>query len=248
MDGRKMKKYRLWIVAAVVMTVMTSCRTAKQATDTVSTATPHVALATAVDTVCYSIGVSYGSGLRESMKNFPGGESNLEALKEGFLQAISSDTTLAITAEAAQTYIQSFLTNIQQQEAGAEKEKGDRFLAENRTAEGVITTESGLQYKVLEQGEGATPTSEDQVQVHYTGKLLDGTVFDSSVERGEPATFPVTAVIAGWAELLQLMPVGSKYHVWIPSELGYGSQGAGQMIKPNSVLEFEVELLGIVDK
>ncbi|MDR2138087.1 MAG: FKBP-type peptidyl-prolyl cis-trans isomerase [Tannerella sp.] len=202
-------------------------------------------MATVTDTVCYSIGVSYGSGLRESMKNFPGGETNLEALKEGFLHAMDGDTALAMTAEAAQAYIQSFLTNIQQKEAEVEKEKGDRFLTANRTAEGVITTESGLQYKVLKQGEGAIPTSEDQVKVHYTGKLLDGTVFDSSVQRGEPATFPVTGVIPGWAELLQLMPIGSKYQVWIPSELGYGSQGAGQMIKPNSMLEFEVELLGI---
>jgi FKBP-type peptidyl-prolyl cis-trans isomerase len=250
MDCPEMSKYRLWMIAAVAMTVIASCRTAKNATDTVSTATPHASftLATAVDTVSYSIGVNYGGGLRESMKNFPGGAANLEALREGFLHAINGDSAQVVTAEAAQAYIQSYLADIQQKEAGVEKEKGDRFLAEHMTAEGVITTESGLQYRILKQGDGLKPTSEDQVQVHYTGKLLDGTVFDSSVERGEPLTIPVTGVIAGWAELLQLMPVGSKYQVWIPSELGYGTQGAGQTIKPNSVLEFEVELLGIENK
>jgi FKBP-type peptidyl-prolyl cis-trans isomerase len=239
------------MIAAVAMTLMASCRTTKNAADAVSTATPHAApftLATAADTVSYSIGVNYGSGLRESMKNFPGGEANLEALKEGFVHAIDGDTALAVAADAAQAYIQSYLANLQQKDAEIEKEKGDRFLVENRTAEGVITTESGLQYRILKQGDGAKPTAEDQVKVHYTGKLLDGTVFDSSVERGEPLDIPVTGVIQGWAELLQLMPVGSKYQVWIPSELAYGPQGAGQTIKPNSVLEFEVELLGIVEK
>ncbi|MDR1103018.1 MAG: FKBP-type peptidyl-prolyl cis-trans isomerase [Tannerella sp.] len=243
-----MKKYSLWLVAAVAVTLIASCRTSKNAADTVSTATPpHASYvpATDVDTVCYAIGVNFGNGLRESMNNFPGGETNMKALKEGFLHAINSDTAQVMTAEAAQAYIQSFMMAIQQKDAAAEKEKGDRFLAEHRTAEGVITTESGLQYRILKQGDGAKPTAENQVQVHYTGKLLDGTVFDSSVERGEPATIPLTGVIAGWTELLQLMPVGSKYQVWIPSELGYGPQGSGQTIKPNSVLEFEVELLGI---
>jgi FKBP-type peptidyl-prolyl cis-trans isomerase len=239
------------MIVAVAMMLIASCRTTKNAADVVSTATLHAApftLASAVDTVSYSIGVSYGNGLRESMKEFPGGGANLEALKEGFLHAIDGDTALVVKVDATQAYIQSYLANIQQQEAEAEKEKGELFLAGNKTAEGVIATESGLQYRILKQGDGAMPTSEDQVQVHYTGKLLDGTVFDSSVERGEPLTIPVTGVIQGWAELLQLMPVGSKYQVWIPSELAYGSQGAGQTIKPNSVLEFEVELLGIVEK
>jgi FKBP-type peptidyl-prolyl cis-trans isomerase len=246
-----MKKYTLWTVAAVAVMLVASCRTTKNTADAVSAATPPAApymLATAVDTACYSIGISYGNGLRESMKNFPGGETNLKALREGFLHAIDSDTAQAMTAEAAQAYVQSFVESIQQKESGVEKEKGERFLAANRAAEGVITTGSGLQYKVLKQGDGAQPTSEDQVKVHYTGKLLDGTVFDSSVERGEPLTIGVGGVIQGWTEVLLLMPVGSKYQVWIPSELAYGPQGAGQVIKPNSVLEFEVELLGIEEK
>ena len=135
---------------------------------------------------------------------------------------------------------------VQQRETEALKAEGEKFLAENKTKEGVVTTESGLQYKVLTEGSGAKPTEADRVKVHYTGKLLDGTVFDSSVQRGEPATFGVTQVIRGWQEVLQLMPAGSKYQVWIPSELAYGASGAGQMIKPHATLEFEVELLEII--
>jgi len=202
----------------------------------------------AVDSACYSVGVNYGAGLRESMSTFPGGEVNLDALAEGFMKAFKQDTAaLLITPEEAQSYIQSYIMDIQAKEAEAAIAAGEAFLAENKTKEGVITTESGLQYRVIQKGEGEEkPTTESQVKVHYTGRLLDGTVFDSSVERGEPATFGVTQVIKGWTEVLQLMTPGSKYMVWIPSELGYGAQGAGQMIKPNSVLEFEVELLEIV--
>ncbi|MDR1745951.1 MAG: FKBP-type peptidyl-prolyl cis-trans isomerase [Tannerella sp.] len=201
----------------------------------------------AADSACYAIGISYGNGLKEQMKVFPGGGVNLDALAEGFLKAIRSDSlALLLTPEEAQAYIQAYIMGIQVKEAMAEKEKGEQFLAANKTQEGVITTESGLQYKIIKQGEGEIPTAEDQVKVHYTGKLLDGTTFDSSVQRGEPAVFGVKQVIPGWTEVLQLMPVGSKYEVWIPSELGYGTQGAGQMIKPNNVLNFEVELLEIV--
>ena len=119
------------------------------------------------------------------------------------------------------------------------------YLAENAAKKGVTTTASGLQYEVLVSGKGAKPTAADQVTVHYTGKLTDGTVFDSSVDRGEPATFGVTQVIAGWTEALQLMSVGDKWKLTIPSNLGYGDQGAGGIIEPGATLVFEVELLGI---
>ena len=119
-------------------------------------------------------------------------------------------------------------------------------MAENKTMSGVITTESGLQYQVVTEGKGAKPTADDKVKVHYTGTLLNGTKFDSSVDRGEPAEFGVGQVIKGWTEVLQLMPVGSKYIVWIPSELAYGERGAGADIRPNSTLKFEIELLEIV--
>jgi FKBP-type peptidyl-prolyl cis-trans isomerase len=120
---------------------------------------------------------------------------------------------------------------------------GEKFLTENKTKEGVKTTESGLQYKVLEAGEGPSPKAGDTVTVHYRGTFVDGTEFDSSYQRGEPATFPLTGVIPGWTEALQLMKKGSKWMLFIPSELAYGERGAGNRIPPNSTLIFEVELL-----
>lgn len=122
---------------------------------------------------------------------------------------------------------------------------GKEFLLENAKRDGVVTTTSGLQYEVLAQGSGASPKATDEVTVHYHGTLTDGRVFDSSVERGQPATFPVNGVIPGWIEALQLMNVGSKYKLFIPSDLAYGERGAGQMIGPNSTLIFEVELISI---
>lgn len=120
-----------------------------------------------------------------------------------------------------------------------------QFMEQNRNAAGVVTTDSGLQYQVLQEGTGPRPTINDTVTVHYTGTLLDGTVFDSSVERGEPISFPLQGVILGWQEGVQLMPVGSKFRFWIPPELGYGARGAGGVIPPNATLIFDVELLGI---
>ena len=149
--------------------------------------------------------------------------------------------------EEAREYMQKYFVEASAKEANKTKEEGEKFLADNKTKSGVITTESGLQYQVITEGTGAKPTAEDHVKVHYTGTLLDGTKFDSSIDRGEPAEFPVSQVIKGWTEGLQLMPVGSKYIFWIPSDLAYGDRGAGQMIKPNSTLKFEVELLEIVN-
>ena len=127
---------------------------------------------------------------------------------------------------------------------GDSKKEGEDFLAENTKKEGVITTESGLQYEVIKMGDGKKPTANDNVKVHYHGTFIDGTVFDSSVERGEPIVFGLNQVISGWTEALQLMPVGSKFKLYIPSDLAYGAQQAGQ-IPPYSTLIFEVELLGI---
>jgi FKBP-type peptidyl-prolyl cis-trans isomerase len=125
-------------------------------------------------------------------------------------------------------------------------EEGQAFLAENATKEGVVALESGLQYKVEKMGEGDKPALEDRVKVHYTGKLLNGEVFDSSMERGEPAVFGLRGVIKGWTEILQLMPVGSKWTVYIPSDLAYGERGGGDKIPGNSTLIFDIELLEIV--
>jgi FKBP-type peptidyl-prolyl cis-trans isomerase len=133
-----------------------------------------------------------------------------------------------------------------QELATKNKAEGEAFLAKNKSAAGVQSTDSGLQYQVVTQGEGPKPAATDTVKVHYVGTLLDGTKFDSSVDRGQPAQFALNAVIPGWTEALQLMPVGSKYTLWIPSELGYGDRGTPGPIGPNATLKFEVELLEIV--
>lgn len=205
----------------------------------------NVSLKSDVDSVSYAIGVSTGLGYKENLKTLPGGEANVDALIAGFIQAIKGDST-KMNMEQAREYMQKYFVEASAKEANKTKEEGEKFLAENKKKSGVITTESGLQYQVITEGTGAKPTAEDHVKVHYTGTLLDGTKFDSSVDRGEPAEFPVSQVIKGWTEGLQLMPVGSKYIFWIPSDLAYGDRGAGQMIKPNSTLKFEVELLEIV--
>ena len=128
------------------------------------------------------------------------------------------------------------------------KTLGREFLEQNAKNDSVVQTQSGLQYMVLKEGTGAKPGAEDTVTVHYTGKLLDGTVFDSSVERGEPTSFPLNAVIPGWTEGLQLMSEGAKYRLFIPSELAYGSKGAGDKILPNATLIFDVELIKVIKK
>ena len=148
------------------------------------------------------------------------------------------------TEEAAQLTTETPTMSL----ADANKKAGQEFLAENGKRDGVVTTASGLQYEVLTEGNGVQPGPDDVVTVHYTGKLIDGTVFDSSVERGEPATFGVMQVIPGWVEALQLMKAGSTWRLYIPSDLAYGPRGAGGVIGPNATLIFDVELLGVEGK
>lgn len=206
-----------------------------------------VKLNNGLDSASYAIGILNGSGFRQNIATVPGGELNIDLLLAGFEETLRTDSAKTkITMEEAQTFIQEYFNRIQTEQASQSKEEGDKFLEENKAKPGVITTESGLQYQVITEGTGERPKATDQVKVHYTGSLLDGKVFDSSVERGEPATFQVDRVIPGWTEGLQIMPVGSKYIFWIPSDLGYGERGSGPDIKPNSMLKFEVELLEIV--
>ena len=202
-------------------------------------------LSSDIDSALYALGVVNGVSFREGLKAFPGAENKetFDVLIAGFSAALNDKST-KMTVDEAQIFLQTYVTEAQTKISEASKAEGEAFLASNRSGAGVITTVSGLQYKVITEGTGAKPTPENIVIVHYTGKLLDGTVFDSSVERGVPAEFSVMGVIRGWTEVLQLMPVGSKYQVWVPSDLAYGEQGGGP-IQPNSVLDFEVELLGI---
>jgi len=232
-----MKKLGVLVASAIVAVGVsaTSCDSKKS-----------VNMKTGVDSVSYALGIMNGNGFKENLKSFPGDPINVDVLLAAFEAGLKDDpSTFKMTPEEAQTFFQTYMMDVQMKDAAKAKAEGDAFLAENKTKEGVITTESGLQYKVEKEGTGAKPTDTDRVKVHYTGTLLDGTKFDSSVDRGEPATFGVGQVIKGWTEGLKIMPVGSKYIFWIPSDLAYGERGAGQDIKPNSVLKFEVELLEI---
>ena len=150
--------------------------------------------------------------------------------------------------DEGQKVLNEYMTDLQKKAEAKAREAGEKFLAENKMKEGVKVTPSGLQYVVVKEGEGAMPTAEDEVTVHYTGKLLDGTVFDSSVNRGEPATFPLNRVIPGWTEGVQLMKEGAKYTFFIPSDLAYGAQGVPNAIPPHSTLIFDVELIKVVKK
>lgn len=231
-----MKKISVFAATAIVALGVsaTSCDSKKSAS-----------LKSDVDSASYAIGIANGSMFKQNLENIPGGV-NLDNLLAGFEQAMKGDSAnMKMTPEAAQAFLQTYFVQAQAKEANVTKEEGDKFLTENKTKEGVITTESGLQYKVVNEGTGAKPVATDKVKVHYTGTFLDGKTFDSSVERGEPAEFGLDQVIKGWTEGLQIMPVGSKYILWVPSDLAYGEQGRPG-IKGNSALKFEIELLEIV--
>lgn len=192
----------------------------------------------------YAIGLQIGQQLKES------GLNNLElnALKLA-MEDVLSDNQPALPLQELHDALRHVHEEAAKQKAKqAEKiaQAGQDFLAENLKKEGIKSTESGLQYEVIKQGDGAFPKATDRVRVHYTGQLIDGTVFDSSVERGQPAEFPVNGVIRGWVEALQLMSEGSKWRLYIPQELAYGSQGAGASIPPYSALIFDVELLKVL--
>lgn len=194
---------------------------------------------TKMDSISYSVGVMLGTNLKQQNLN----EVDLDIVMAGIKETLAGEGQ--IDQRTAGGVLQEYMKERQSKQTTENIMKGKQFLAENAKKEGVVTLESGLQYKVLNEGNGVIPTASDRVQVHYHGTLIDGTVFDSSVDRGEPATFGVTQVIKGWVEALQLMPAGSKWRLFIPSELAYGDQGAGGVIGPNAALIFDVELLDI---
>jgi FKBP-type peptidyl-prolyl cis-trans isomerase FklB len=209
------------------------------------------------DKVSYSIGMDIGRNIKR--QNL---ELNVDALSAGIKDAIAGGKT-ALTDEESREVMNAYRTEMQAKQQSQAKEQGEKnrkegeaFLAENAKKEGVKThqiklpngTNAVLQYKVMTAGTGAKPSTNDTVITHYRGTLIDGTEFDSSYKRGEPATFPVTGVIKGWTEALLMMPVGSKWQLFIPSELAYGERGAGRNIGPNATLIFDIELIGIQDK
>lgn len=196
----------------------------------------------------YAFGMSMGNNFKQSGID----TLNVDEFAAG-LKAMLTGATTRMTEEEAQQVMQNYFTSLQQkmqsqrEKLAADNEaEGNDFLAKNKERAGVKITESGLQYEILTEGNGPKPTATDRVKVHYTGKLINGTVFDSSVDRGEPATFGVNQVIPGWTEILQMMPVGSKWRVFIPSALAYGARGAGADIGPNATLIFDIDLLEII--
>lgn len=206
-----------------------------------SSQTVNVKLKTELDTMSYALGIN----LSEQFKQGEIEDLNVYAFAKGMRDGMEDKGEM--TTDEAMAFLNTYFTELQEKKAAIAIEEGQKFLDENAKQAGVVVDESGLQYKVLVEGTGAKPTPEDVVRVHYHGTLMDGTVFDSSVERGEPAQFQLNRVIQGWQIGLQKMAVGSKYMLYIPSELGYGANPRpGGPIKPNAVLIFEVELLEIV--
>ena len=193
-----------------------------------------------MDKVSYALGL----GIGRQLSQMGAGELNIDDI---------AGEKLKVSDSEAQTIVQDFFKKQEEKqraaaaEAGkAAREAGEKYLAENAKKEGVVTLPSGLQYKVLTEGNGKKPKATDKVKCHYEGMLIDGTLFDSSIQRGEPATFPLNGVIAGWTEGLQLMAEGSKYRLFIPYNLGYGERGAGASIPPYAALVFDVELIEVL--
>jgi FKBP-type peptidyl-prolyl cis-trans isomerase FklB len=231
-----MKNRNLFLaVSAFIILGITACNGGSNSGDSLK-------INNQVDSVAYALGHSVGSNLKNQFPNV-----NPELISKAIVEAFNGkENKLFANPQDADNYIRTFIRAESEKKAVINKEKGEKFLAENAKKSGVKVTPSGLQYEVMKEGTGPKPTLESTVKVHYHGTTIDGEVFDSSVEKGEPATFPLNGVIKGWTEGLQLMNVGSKYKLFIPAELAYGARQAGAKIGPNSTLIFEVELLEIV--
>lgn len=229
-------KYKVLLMAAgICFATLISCNGQKGKS--------NVALKTQQDSVAYGIGVSIGTNMKKDGLD----SLNLEVLSAGLKAAMHGDST-PINAQQAGTIIQAFLNGKQKEKADKALTEGKKFLEENKKKPGVTELPDGLQYMVMKEGTGPMPKLTDTVTVHYHGTLIDGTVFDSSVEKGQPATYPVNGFVQGWQEALQMMKVGSKWKLFVPPALGYGDRPAGPKIPANSTLIFEMELLAIKGK
>lgn len=239
-----MKKIPVFLIALLITVATVACAQEESAAEmeTMETAKPE----SLEDRVSYSIGLNLGRSLKQQQVDV-----NIDLVLQGLEHGLGDADALLSDQEmqeTMQTFQQELQAKMQERRAAAAEENkaaGEQFLAENAERPEVTTTDSGLQYEVLEEGDGPSPNAEDEVTVHYEGTLPDGTVFDSSYERGQPASFPLSGVISGWTEALQLMQVGDKWKIVLPPNLAYGPQGQGQAIGPNQTLIFEVELLGI---
>ena len=236
---------KLIIAAGALAFALTGCDQLCQGPKT------KTALVTDKDKYSYALGAHFGNQARFQLVTRDSIDLDLDLFIQAFKERYNEDSAHFLMNDSIIFQTLTDLSQARQAEknkkdslaAEANKAAGEAFLAQNKTAEGVVTTESGLQYKVITEGTGATPADGDIVKVHYTGTLLDGTKFDSSVDRGEPLEFPIGAVIPGWTEMLKLMKVGGKVTAWIPSDLAYGPRGRGPQIPGNSLLVFEMELI-----
>jgi FKBP-type peptidyl-prolyl cis-trans isomerase FklB len=238
--------------AAPAATTQKKAATASATAKKPETAAP-AALTTKKAKFSYALGMNIGTGLGGQLKK-QGVEVDWNLVAQG-LKDVAAGSKTRLTQEEAQAVVTEMQNDVRKeqqekmQEAGAKnKTEGEAFLAANKSKEGIVTLPDGLQYKILTEGKGPKPAASDSVVCNYKGTLINGTEFDSSYKRGQPATFGVGQVIKGWTEALQLMPVGSKWQLYIPSSLAYGERGAGADIGPDATLIFEVELLSIVDK
>jgi len=225
---------KLYLYAGMGLVFLSSCNAQNK---------KDVKLTSSEDSVSYAIGMD----IAENIKNQGFDKLNIEIMSKAMSDIYEGKAT-SIEKEKSQNLIQTYFMSLMAKKGEEKTKKAKEFLDNNKKREGVTTLPSGLQYEVIKKGTGESPKLTDEVTTHYTGTLLDGKVFDSSVQRGEPATFPVNGVIPGWTEALQLMKVGDKWKLYIPSELAYGERGAGQVIGPNETLIFEIELLSINKK
>ena len=194
-----------------------------------------------MDKFSYAIGL----GLGQNLLSMGAQGINVEDFAQAIADVLNRKET-AISHNEAREIVNKYFAELEEKMNAENIEKGKAFLAENAKKEGVVTLPSGLQYEVITEGNGKKPSATDRVKCHYEGTLIDGTLFDSSIKRGQPAVFGVNQVIKGWVEALQLMGEGSKWRLYIPSELGYGAQQAGEMIPPHSTLIFDVELIEVL--
>lgn len=222
-----MKKINLFLLSTII--IISSC-----------TEQDYKSPETEIEKVSYSLGVNVATSIKQQGLE----EININAMAKAFNDVFTNDS-LDISEEESLQMLQTYFAKIATEKKDKASEAGKAYLSENALKEGVTTTSSGLQYEIISSGNGEKPIATDTVTVHYKGMLTDGTIFDSSFDRGEPATFPVNGVIPGWVEALQLMSVGDKWKLTIPSNLAYGERGAGGVIGPDETLIFEVQLIKI---